>query len=63
MVKWIVIMKIQPNIYLVDCGKPRKNHSQVGRHRDSNPGSPECESRALHGATSLGSVALLFDRL
>ena len=27
--------------------KPRKNLSQVGRHRDLNPGPPECESRAL----------------
>ena len=40
-------MKIQPSICLDDWGKPRKNHSQVGRHRDSNPGPPECESRAL----------------
>ena len=28
-------------------GKPRKNPSQVGRHRDSNPGPPECESRTI----------------
>ena len=27
--------------------KPRKKPSQVGRHRDSNQGPPECESRAL----------------
>ena len=25
----------------------KKNPSQVGRHRDLNPGPPECESRAL----------------
>ena len=42
MVKWIVVMKIQPSICLDDWGKPRKN-----RHRDLNPGPPECESRAL----------------
>ena len=47
MVKWIVVMKIQPSICLDDWGKPWKNPSQVGRHRDSNPGPPECESRAL----------------
>ena len=47
MVKWIVVMKIQPSICLDDWGKPRKKPSQVGRHRDSNPGPPECESRAL----------------
>ena len=27
--------------------KTTKNLSQVGRHRDSNQGPPECESRAL----------------
>ena len=47
MVKWIVVMKIQPCICLDGWGKPRKNSSQVGRHRDSNPGPPECESHAL----------------
>ena len=47
MVKWIVVMKIQPRICLDDLGKPRKTPSQVGRHWDLNPGSPECESRAL----------------
>ena len=49
MVKWIVVMKIQPSICLDDWGKPRKNLSQVGRHphRDLDPGPPECESRAL----------------
>ena len=51
MVQWIVVMKIQPSICLDDWGKPRKNPSQVGRHLDSNPGSPECESRALLRAT------------
>ena len=40
-------MKIQPRICLDDRGKPRKNLSQVGRHRDLNPGPPECEARAL----------------
>ena len=40
-------MKIQPSICLDDWGKPRKKPSQVGRHRDSNPGPPECEFRAL----------------
>ena len=47
MVKWIVVMKIQPSICLDDWGKPRKNLSQVGRHRDLNPGPPECKSHAL----------------
>ena len=47
MVKWIVVMTIQPSICLDDWGKPRKNPSQVGRIRDSNPGPPESESRAL----------------
>ena len=47
MVKWIVVMKIQPSTCLNDWRKPRKNLSQVGRHRDLNPGHPECESRAL----------------
>ena len=28
-------------------GKPRKNPSQVGQRRDSNPGPPECEYRVL----------------
>ena len=45
MVKWIVVMKIQPSICIDDCEK--KNLSQVGRHRDLNQGPPECESRAL----------------
>ena len=27
--------------------KTTKNPTQVGRHRDLNPGPPECESRAL----------------
>ena len=40
-------MKIQPSICIDHGGKPRKNLSQVGRYRDSNPGPPECESRAL----------------
>ena len=40
-------MKIQPSICLDDRGKPRKNPSQVGRHRDWNSGPPECESHAL----------------
>ena len=47
MVKWIVVMKIQPSICLDHWGKPRKNPSQVARHRDSNSGPTECESRAL----------------
>ena len=47
MVKWIVVMKIQPSSCLDDRGKPRKNLSQVGGKRDMNPGPPECESRAL----------------
>ena len=47
MVKWIVVMKIQPSICLDDVGKPRKNPSQVGRHRDLNQEPLECESRAL----------------
>ena len=47
MVKWIVVMKIQPSICLDDWGKPRKNLSQVGRYRDLNPGPPEWVSRAL----------------
>ena len=47
MVKWIVVMKIQPNICLDAWVKPRKNPSQIGRHRDSNPGHLECESRVL----------------
>ena len=47
MVKWIVVMKIQPSICHDEWGKPRKNPNQVGRHRDLNPGPPECESRAL----------------
>ena len=48
MVKWILVMKIQPSICLDVWRKPRKkNSSQVGRHRDLNPGPPECESRAL----------------
>ena len=47
MIKWIVVMKIQPSICLHDWGKPRKNPSQIGRIRGLNPGPPECESRAL----------------
>ena len=47
MVKWIVVMKIQPSIYLDDCKKPRKNPSQVDRDWDLNLGPSECESRAL----------------
>ena len=42
-----MVMKIQPSICLGDWGKLRKTPSQVGRHRDSNQGPPECESRAL----------------
>ena len=34
-------------ICLDDWGKPRKTPRQVGRHRDSNRGPPEWESRAL----------------
>ena len=40
-------MKIQPSICLDNWGKPWKNPSQVGRHRDLNQGPPECESRTL----------------
>ena len=47
MVKWIVVMKIQPSICLDDWGKPRKNPSQVGWHQDLKPGPPKCKSRAL----------------
>ena len=47
MVKWIVVMKIQPSICLDDWGKPRKNLSQVGRHRDLNQGPPEYESNVF----------------
>ena len=47
MVKWIVVMKIQPSICLDDGGKPRKSPSEVGWHRDLNQGPPERESRAL----------------
>ena len=48
MVKWIMVVKIQPSIRLDDRRKPRKEKpSQVGRHRDLNHRPPECESRAL----------------
>ena len=48
MVKWIVIMKIQPSICLDDWKTTKKKTpSQVGRHQDLNPGPLECESRAL----------------
>ena len=58
MVKWIMVMKIQPSICLVDGGKPRKNSSQVGRHRDSNPDLPNASLVRYHGATSLGEMIL-----
>ena len=58
--KWIVVIKIQPSICLDDWGKPRKKPSQVGRHRVSNQGPPEYESRALpHWATSLGNKNII----
>ena len=61
MVKWIVVMKIQPSICLDDWGKPQKIPSQVGtgiRIRDL----PNASLVRYHGATSLGkkiSVRLL----
>ena len=60
MVKWIVVMKIKSSICLDDWGKPRKNPSQVGRHRDSNQGPPECESRALPRSHSLCPACYCF---
>ena len=47
MLKWIMVMKIQPSICLDDRGKSRKNPSQVGRHRDLNQGPPQFESHVL----------------
>ena len=47
MVKWIAVMKFQPSTCPDDWGRLRKNLSQVGPHRDLNPGNPECESRTL----------------
>ena len=47
MVKWTVVVQIQPSICLDYCGKPRKKNSLVVRPRDLNQGPPECESRAL----------------
>ena len=44
--QWIVVMKIQPSI----CLMIEENHEKtckVDRHRDLNPGPPECESRVL----------------
>ena len=43
MVKWIVIMKIQPSICFDDWRKQWKNPSQGGRDRDLNSGPPKFE--------------------
>ena len=40
--------------------KITKNLSQVGRHRDLNPGPPECESRALRRSHLARSYLVLF---
>ena len=47
MVKWIVVMKIQPSICLDCWRKARKKPSQIGWHRDLNPRPPEYESSFL----------------
>ena len=47
MVKWIVVIKIQPSICFDDTGNSRKNSSQFGRHRYLISGSLEYESSML----------------
>ena len=59
MVKWIVVMKTKPSICLDDWGKPRKNLSQVGRHRDLNRDLPNASLVRYHGATSIGAYSLV----
>ena len=60
MVKWIVVMKIQPSICLDDWGKPRKTPVRligIGiRTRDL----PNASLVRYHGATSLGDINLVF---
>ena len=46
--------EIQPSICLDEWGKPRKNPSQVGRHRDSTWDLPNASLVRYHWATSLG---------
>ena len=46
MVKWIMVMKIQPRICLDDWRKSPKN-SQIVRHRNLNPRPSEYESSVL----------------
>ena len=50
----------QHTVCLDDSGKPRKNPSQVGRHRDLNQGSSECESRALPRSHLARFIIFLF---
>ena len=47
MVKWIVVMKSNPEFALMIEENHEKNLSQVGRHRDLNQRPPERESLAL----------------
>ena len=40
-------LKVTNSLAILRLRKPVKSLIQVGRHRDSIPGPPECESRAL----------------
>ena len=47
MVKWIVVMKIEPSICLDNWGKSRKTPVKIGRHWNFNPEPPEYKSSVL----------------
>ena len=64
MVKWIVVMKIQPRICLVNWEKPRKNPSGWSAPGIRTRDLPNASLVRYHGATSLGFsvLYLLFRR-
>ena len=54
MVKWIVVMKIQPSIRLDDLGKPRKIPVRLVGTGIGTRDLPNASLVRYHGASSLG---------
>ena len=59
MVKWIVVMKIQPRICLDDRGKPRKTPVRLVGTGIRTRDLPNASLVRYHRATSLGTRELL----
>ena len=52
-------IKFKFSIHFVDHGKPRKNRSQIGRHRGMNLVLPDSSPVCYHGATSLDQLTYI----